>query len=208
MTQEAKAKAILIGAVVLGLLLLPSPARAQRHYEITPFIGYTTAGDINNIAPEITQLQISSGFTWGAQFGVFFGPNLGVELSWAQQETGLSLSTAAGSATPFDIDAGQLHGNFIYQFGVEDAKVRPYVLAGLGATFFRSAELRSETKLSWAVGGGAKVFLQEHIGIKLQAKYNPTRLGDESAGDFCDPFGFCQGGLNQFEFGGGLILRF
>jgi opacity protein-like surface antigen len=131
-----------------------------------------------------------------------------VELSWAQQETGLRLSTPAGSASPFDIKAGELHGNFIYQFAEEDAQVRPYVLAGLGATFFRSAELRSETKLSWAVGGGAKVFLQEHIGIKLQCKFNPTRLSDESSGDFCDPFGFCQGTLNQFELGGGLILRF
>jgi opacity protein-like surface antigen len=208
MTQEAKVKAILMSAVVLGLLLMPSPARAQRHYEITPFIGYTTAGDIGNIAPEIAQLQIAGGFTWGAQFGVFFGPNLGVELSWAQQETGLRLSTTAGSATPFDIKAGKLHGNFIYQFAKENARVRPYVLAGLGATFFRSAELRSETKLSWAIGGGAKMFLQEHIGIKIQAKYNPTRLGDESAGNFCDPFGFCQGTLNQFELGGGLIFRF
>ena len=207
MRHETKCKVVLMGAVVWGLLLLSTPARAQ-HYEITPFIGYTTAGDINNIAPEITQLQIAGGFTWGAQFGVFFGSNMGVELSWAQQETRLKLSTAAGSASPFDIDAGQLHGNFIYQFGEEDARVRPYLLAGLGATFFRSAELRSETKLSWAIGGGAKVFLQEHIGIKLQAKYNPTRLGDESAGDFCDPFGFCQGTLNQFELGGGLILRF
>jgi len=35
----------------------------------------------------------------------------------------------------------------------------------------------------------------------------PTMLNDESS-DFCDPFGFCQGSLNQFEMTGGLVLRF
>jgi hypothetical protein len=86
--------------------------------------------------------------------------------------------------------------------------VRPYLLAGLGATFFRSTHLRNETKLSWAVGGGAKVYVQQHVGIKLQAKYNPTRLAGSPEGDFCDPFGFCQGTLNQFELGAGVNLRF
>ena len=141
MRHEAKFKVVLMSTLTLELLLLASPARAQS-YEITPFLGYTTSGDINRIAPEITGLQVAGSFTWGAQFGVFFGPHMGVEVSWAQQETRLRLSTAAGSASPFDIDAGQLHGNFIYQFAEEDAQVQPYMLAGLGATFFRSAELQ------------------------------------------------------------------
>jgi len=33
-------------------------------------------------------------------------------------------------------------------------------------------------------------------------------LNDEGSGDFCDPFGFCQSWLNQFELGGGLSFRF
>ena len=140
--------------------------------------------------------------------GFFFGAHLGFEVSWAQQETKLSLTTGSGSASPFDIDAGQLHGNFIYQFGGEQSRVRPFALVGMGATFFRSANLESETKLSWALGGGAKVFVQEHVGIKFQAKYNPTRLNGDSGGDFCDPFGFCQSTLNQFELGGGVVFRF
>jgi opacity protein-like surface antigen len=112
------------------------------------------------------------------------------------------------AASPFNIDAGQLHGNFVYQFGDESAGVRPYVLGGLGATFFRSDNLQSETKFSWALGGGVKVYVDEQVGIKFQGKYNPTRLNDESSEPFCDPFGFCQSTLNQFELGVGLILRF
>jgi opacity protein-like surface antigen len=205
MKHEIKTKIVL--AISLGILFLPQPVLAQE-IEITPLLGYTTAGNIERTARVIDNLEIASSFTWGAQAGFFFGSHLGFEVSWAQQETKLRLETGSGRATPFDIDAGQLHGNFIYQFSGEPSRVRPYVLAGLGATFFRSDNLESETKLSWAVGGGAKVFLQEHIGIKLQAKYNPTRLGGDSQGDFCDPFGFCQSTLNQFEIGGGVVFRF
>jgi hypothetical protein len=31
---------------------------------------------------------------------------------------------------------------------------------------------------------------------------------DEDAGDFCDPFGFCQGWLHQLEVAGGVAVRF
>jgi hypothetical protein len=33
-------------------------------------------------------------------------------------------------------------------------------------------------------------------------------LADEDAGDFCDPFGFCQGWLHQLELAGGVVFRF
>jgi hypothetical protein len=33
-------------------------------------------------------------------------------------------------------------------------------------------------------------------------------LNDEESGDFCVPFGFCQGTLSQIEFAGGVVLRF
>ncbi len=205
MKHETKLK--IVSAMSLSILFLSSPAHAQE-IEVTPFLGYTTAGNIDRTAAEIDNLEIASSFTWGAQVGFFFGPRLGFEISWAQQETGLSLDTDSGRESPFDIVAGQLHGNFIYQLAREQSRVRPYVLAGLGATFFRSAKLESETKLSWALGGGAKVYVQEHVGIKFQAKYNPTRLSGDSGGDFCDPFDFCQSTLNQLEIGGGVVFRF
>jgi hypothetical protein len=52
------------------------------------------------------------------------------------------------------------------------AKVRRS-FSGLGATFFEADDIPSETKLAWAVGGGAK-FFSIASSIKLQAKFNPT----------------------------------
>ncbi len=198
-----------IGLLTLGLALSAAPAYAQR-LEIAPLVsaGYTTAASLEKTAPEIDEVKVKGGFTWGGQLGYFFGRHLGLELSWAQQESALTLYTSSGSADLFDMNVGQLHGNFVYQWGDEGGRVRPYALVGLGATFFSAPDIPGEAKLSWAVGGGVKVFLHKNVGIKLQAKYNPTRLNDEQAGRFCDPFGFCSDSLRQGEFASGLVLRF
>lgn len=194
----------LAGALVC--LLTASPALAQRT-ELALLAGYTSAGSIDETAAGIQGLEVGGGFTWGFQAGRFFSPHLGAELSWARQESDLAISTSSGSAELFDVNVGQLHGSFVYQLGGESAQVKPFVFAGLGATFFSSSGLESETRLSWGLGAGLKWFPKKSVGARLQARYNPTQLNDE-ASDFCDPFGFCQGSLQQFELMGGVVLRF
>ena len=102
----------------------------------------------------------------------------------------------------------QLHGNVFHNFGGADARLRLFVFAGLGATFFSADDLESETKLSFGLGGGVKYFPWNAIGVRGHFRYKPTMLNDEDAGDFCDPFGFCQGSLQQIEFAGGAVVRF
>jgi hypothetical protein len=63
-------------------------------------------------------------------------------------------------------------------------------------------------KFSLNVGAGVKYFPWRRIGARAHVRYIPTLLSDTSSGDFCDPFGFCQGVLNQFEFAGGVVFRF
>ena len=190
----------------LAFLLLAAPAFAQRT-EVAVLGGYTTSGDIDQKALGIQQLEVKGSFTWGVEAGHFFSDHAGVEASWAQQQSALKIGTAAGSADLFDMKLGLLQGSFVYQFGGADAGVRPFVLAGLGATFLSATDLESETKLSWAAGAGLKWFPSKRVGARVQARYAPTVLGDSSS-DVCDPFGFCQGTLHQFEFMGGLVLRF
>jgi len=104
--------------------------------------------------------------------------------------------------------AQQLHGDVVYRFGAAGARTQPFVFGGLGATFFQSNDLPTETKLSLGLGGGVKAFVWQDVGLLGQVRYKPTFLNDESAGDFCDPFGFCQSTLQQFEFAGGVVVRF
>ncbi|MGH9462113.1 MAG: outer membrane beta-barrel protein [Vicinamibacteria bacterium] len=196
--------AALIG--VLALLLVAAPAWAQR-FEAAGLLGYTTAGSLDQVAPDLEDLEIGGGFTWSGQFDYFFSPHLGVEASWARREGVLTLTASSGTGALFEIDIDQLLGSVVYQWGVEESKIRPFVLGGIGATFFSADDIPSETKLAWAAGGGVKVFLHRRVGIKAQAKLNSTVLADSSS-DFCDPFGFCSSSINPFELLSGVVFRF
>ena len=86
--------------------------------------------------------------------------------------------------------------------------MRPFVFAGLGATFLSGDNLQSETKLSFGARRRRQVLPLATIGIRGHFRYKPTLLNDEEAGRFCDPFGFCQGTLQQIEFAVGAVVRF
>jgi opacity protein-like surface antigen len=102
----------------------------------------------------------------------------------------------------------QLQGDAVYHFGAPDARLRPFVFGGLGATFFSADDLESETKFSFGLGAGVKYFRWETVGLRAHFRYKPTMMNDEDAADFCDPFGFCRGTLSQVEFAGGAVVRF
>ena len=187
------------------LLVAPS-ARAQKN-ELAILGGVTSSADLEKTAREISGLKLKSGPTWGGSVTRFFSPHMGAEVSFVQQQTALRLTTSTGEADLFDANIGQLQASFVYQFDNAQARVRPFVFAGLGAAFLSSAYLQSETKLAWSVGAGLRWFPWKQSGLRVHARYKPIRL-DDADSDYCDPFGFCQDGLKQFEVMGGLILRF
>jgi opacity protein-like surface antigen len=187
------------------IALAAAPASAQP-VEVSLLAGYTTRGDIENKAPGVQELAIGDGFAWGAAAGYFFSQHAGAELSWRRQESGLEIGDATSDARLFDVNVDVLQGSFVYRFGAPEARIRPFVAAGVGATFFGATDLESETKLSWSAGAGLKWFPARRWGARLEARYAPTVLADSSS-TFCDPFGFCQTALHQFELLGGFVFR-
>lgn len=191
-----------------ALVAFAVPASAQARTELSLMAGFTSSDDIDQKARGIQTLELSSGFTtWAVTAARFLSPRVGVELAFAQQDAAISIGTAAGSAELFDVTLQQLHGNLVYAFAGDEARFVPFALAGLGATFLDARELPGETKFSWDVGAGLKWRPGRTFGARLQARYAPTRLGDEGS-DFCDPFGFCQASFRQFEVTGGVSIRF
>jgi opacity protein-like surface antigen len=191
----------------IALLALTSPARAQS-WEASGLAGYTPSVSLDREAPELSGLDIQGGFTWGVQVGHLVRPRLGIEALWTQQASALEIETDGGKADLFTMTLQQLHGNVLYHFGSADARLRPFVFGGLGATFFSADHLESETKFSFGIGGGIKYFRWDAIGVRAHFRYKPTMMNDGDSADFCDPFGFCQGALQQIEFAVAGVVRF
>jgi hypothetical protein len=195
-------------ASAMALLAAASLSEAQS-WEVSGLAAYTPSVDLDRRAPELDQLDIRGGFIWGVQGARLFTPRWGAEVLWTEQASALEVGTAAGKTDLFTMTVRQLQGHAIYEFrNAADARLRPFAFGGLGATFFSADDLESETKLSIGLGGGVKYFPWRTIGIRGHFRYKPTMLNDEDAGDFCDPFGFCQGTLQQIEFAAGAVLRF
>ena len=192
--------------LALAVVLAASPAFSQG-FEAELRAGYTTPGGITAGALGIEDLEIGGGFTWGASASWFFTPRYGLEASWTRQGGGVDIETADGSAELFDARIDQLQGSFVFQLGSDESPLRPFLSAGLGAAFFGADDLDGETKLSLGLGAGVKWLPASRLGARLQARYLPTHL-DDSDSEFCDPFGFCQGWLHQFEVSGGVVIQF
>lgn len=186
--------------------LSAAPAFSQG-FEVTALAGYTTPGGLEHDTRVLEDLKLAGSFTWGASAGFFFSERLGVEASWARVGSGVELVTAEASQEMFDVTIDRLQGSLVYRFGGAASRWRPFLTAGAGASIFSSTDVDTESKLSLGLGGGLKWLPSKRLGARLQARYTPTYLNDKGS-DFCDPFGFCQGWLHQFELTGGVELRF
>jgi outer membrane protein W len=195
-------------AAAAALLLAAAPSYAQT-IEVAPFaiVGYSTGAGIEKTAVGVQDLAIGGAMNWGAQAGYFFSDRFGVEVLWSRQATDLNVTSSTGSAPLFAMTMSRLHGNLVYRIGRRDGRLQPFVFGGLGSTSFSADDLQSETKLSWGAGGGVNWFVRRHVGVRAHAQLTPTHL-DSSSSSYCNPFGFCQDSLVQFDFGTGVVLRF
>jgi opacity protein-like surface antigen len=150
---------------------------------------------------------VDGGWLWQFVAGRMFSEKWGAELLWTEQFSGYHIESGGNSGNLFTMSLLQLHGNLVYQFGAAGSRLRPFVFGGAGATFLSARDLQSEQKFSIGFGGGVKYFLWRDVAFRGQVRYKPTFLNDEGS-DFCDPFGFCQSTLRQFEFAGGVTFRF
>ena len=194
-------------AAAITLMASSNPAWAQS-WEASGLAAYTPAVSLERQAPELSDLSIGDGFTWGLQGARQLTPRWGAEALWMQQGSSNKVETEGGASNLFTMTIRQLHGDVLYHFGSATSRLRPFVFGGLGATFFSADDLESETKLSFGLGGGIKYFRWNAIGLRAHVRYKPTMLNDEDAGDFCDPFGFCGSTLHQIEVAAGGVVRF
>jgi len=195
----------IIAAVIATLIAIPAAAQSS---ELGMMAGFTPAASLDRHAPELEAASVDGGVTFSVSGTKFLSEHWGVGAEWGQQLSGFVIETADAGATLYDIGIGHVHGYALYRFGDAAAKVRPFAVGGAGATFLWARDLESETKLSFRLGGGLSYFVSRNVAIDGRVTYKPTMMSDSDAGDFCDPFGFCQSVLQQFEFAAGVRFRF
>jgi len=216
-------------ASLVGCVGLAAPAaQAQDHrIEVGVDLGYTTSDGVtfegvrggdgfiyNGVGPKDSS-------SWGLNLGYHVNDNAEVGFLFSKQGSTLEID-GTNTREIGDMSVDNYHGYFAYNFGDTDAKVRPYVLLGLGATHYGSVpftvgstsrETEGNYQFSSTWGAGVKIYPTQRVGLKLGARWTPTYIKSDSTGWWCDPYwGFfvTQDAQfsNQFSFTGGVTIRF
>jgi outer membrane protein W len=208
--------------------LVGSAAWAQDHrVEIGGTAGWTFSDGVSGDSVTVPgvgsfdRIDPKDAFSWGARIGFLVNENMEVGGLFNAQSTSLELG-GTSTAKLGDETVYNYHGYFAYNFGDADAKARPYILGGLGATQFgsvkiavagQSKEVSGNTKFSTTWALGVKVYPGRNVGLRLEARWTPTYIKSDAAGWWCDPYWGCYvvGNAqyaNQFELSGGINFRF
>jgi len=185
--------------------------------EVSPFVGYRFGGslDIDDADYEYDELEVEPGEAYGLSVGVEIDDVYMLELMWSRQESALVAENGDSGISEqlCDMTVDQYHFNALYQWATPQEWWRPFLIFGLGASYFdpKSSSIGSEVRFSFGVGGGIKLYMGKHLGIRLQGRYTPSYFSSHSA-SFCNA-GSCyvttSGNLvHQGEFSAGVIVRF
>jgi outer membrane protein W len=217
-----------ISMAMVALLVAAGPAMAQGKVEVSALVGWTFSDGVSGTAIKAPNgntydhIDLKDSFNWGLMFGVLATPNVEVGFLFGQQQSTLRIG---GSATTDigSINVANYHGYIGYNFGDAEAKVRPYIFGGLGATSYpsvsfttaagNSASTLSSTKFSTTWGAGVKIYPSPKVGVRLGLRWTPTYVKTDATGWWCDPYWGCYVTgdaqyLNQFDFSGGIVIRF
>jgi opacity protein-like surface antigen len=213
-------------AALAAVAFTPAGASAQK-VEVSANVGWTLSDGVQGDGVRALDgniydtIDVKDAFNWG--FGVGFHASEGAEVGFLFNQQMSTLGVNGTNEVEIgDMKVNNYHPYFAYNFGHEDAKVRPFVLIGLGATSYSSVpftrpgfsgETDSATKFSTTWGAGAKIFASPNVGFRVAAQWTPTYITTEGEGWWCDPYWGCYvvGDAkysNQFHLQGGVVFRF
>lgn len=217
-----------IGLGLAVLVVSAAPAFAQPRAEVGIFLGWTFSDGVSGqsiLAGDgniYDRVDPKDSVSWGFDVGVFVSPSAEVGFIYQNQPTTLEIG-GTNTREVGDLSVNQYHGYFAYNFGEPDAPIRPYILAGFGATSYgdvnftrlngASGTIGGSTKYSSTIGAGIKGYPSPHVGYRAGVRWTPTYIKSDAAGYWCDPYWGCYvvGDAqysNAFDFNGGVTFRF
>lgn len=199
------------------LLLAPGAAFAQGAFEIIPFGGYRWGGEVSAQDLDLyqTDVDVDSSECYGLDLEFALGPGLRLQLLADRQSSRFVDEDLVGQPVSLgDVDLTYYHLGLLYQWN--PGRVRPYVGGSLGVAMVEPDDSRvaDRDEFSTSVGGGFKVYLTDHVGIRVDLRAFWTNLDRDSWDwDDCDFDDDCwdaawDDDLFQTELTVGLVLSF
>jgi opacity protein-like surface antigen len=201
-----------LGALVLMATAIPGHVFAA-DFEITPFAGYTWGGEFANTDGS-GKLTVKENSSYGVMLDFKQTDESQIELYFSRQATQLESKTSGvytGTSPLFDLNIDYYHIGGTALMG--EGKVKPFLVGTIGATRMAptGSGLDAVTKFSLSLGGGAKIYFTDRIGLRLEGRWFGTFF-DGSGQAFCSS-GQClikvQGDVfSQFVANAGIIFAF
>jgi hypothetical protein len=183
---------------VAAIVAVASPARAQLYseyelvppppqppaVEIAPMVGYAFRGSASE-PYGYGASDIAASATYGAavNLGNWYGGHLA--LGYRFQDTGVEYAPALGAAYRgfgLTLHHMQVGG----EYDILPGDVRPFVGGGVGVALLSpQTNLPDEVRFEFSVQGGVKLFVTDHVGVRLQGQVAVIVL-DASSDIFCN----------------------
>jgi hypothetical protein len=202
-------------ALILLLLTVQLSQPVWASWEVSPFAGGRLGGSITMENSTYDRLELQNSPVVGLAIGGDVSDEGAVEVLWSHQETTLRgrLTSTGMKEDVTDIASDQFFLNGLYY--LQEGPLRPFALAGMGATSMRPyGKYENVTRFAWALGGGVKYYFNKVWGMRADARWVPTAIQSDSS-VFCrsDAGAQCivtSSGtmLDQFELTGGIFVRF
>jgi opacity protein-like surface antigen len=230
--DEHKEGRIMIGrtgvlASLLALVASASWAQDPR-VEIGALFGWTFSDGVSGdafLAPDgnrYNHIEPEDGTSFFLDIGFFLSDHVQLGALFDRQSSEMAISGQVDRKLG-DWTIDNYHGVFTFNFGDHPSKAWPYIFGGAGVTHYGSVsftdvagltrEIDEKWQFSTTWGAGVKVYLGEHVGLRLGGRWTPAYVKSDAVGWWCDPYWGCYVEenaqfSNQFEFAGGLSLRF
>ena len=171
----------------------------DKKFEFNGLIGYTFSEGVNiNPQPNdpygISRLSPKSSFSYGLGMDYLLSERFAVGFNFGQEQSTLRARVEGAEGLDLtNMNVNNFHGVFTYNFGAEDAQLRPFIFGGLGATSYSPDDVNERsvegaTKFSTTWGGGLKYYTTDHLGFRGGVRWTPTYIKSEPAGIYCSPY--------------------
>lgn len=175
---------LFISTLILCLAGGAGPSEAySTKYEIAPTVGYMSSETIR-IAGGKLEFESSQSVGLVLDFDMWQGAEL--EVAYYRQDTGVTFSDSSGTVNRKLFDAGLDFLQVGATLGARKGRTLTFSSVSIGLTHFnpKGVDASNSWKLSLTAGIGTKIYLANHVGVRLHGLLIPTFL---SAGSdiFC-----------------------